>query len=336
MTDVAFLFGAGASAKVLPTVKDIPGRLEKFIKYIDSNRKDFWIIEMTDYPDKKLSEATDMLVDDLNWLLSNTKMHASIDTFAKKLFLIQDEPSLKRLKLAFSIFFIHEQADNNADNRYDAFLASIIRNHKLDFPKNVKILSWNYDFQFEKAYMEFSGKSSLSENQIILNVKEKYIRKDNIDDNFTIIKLNGTTSIYALNSGYHKLALMRELVSKKTIGDLSNLIEIFYSVRHNDDIQCSLSFAWEREAGYGGILDDAKKSLKDTEILIVIGYSFPFFNREVDRDIITAMPNLKKVYFQSLEPEAISERFESIISPGREYISVLKRDVEQFFLPNEL
>lgn len=37
-----------------------------------------------------------------------------------------------------------------------------------------------------------------------------------------------------------------------------------------------------------------------TTILVVIGYSFPFFNREVDKQIFNELNNrvLKKIYFQ--------------------------------------
>jgi hypothetical protein len=80
----------------------------------------------------------------------------------------------------------------------------------------------------------------------------------------------------------------------------------------------------------------ATEGTKFTNVLVVIGYSFPFFNREIDRKIIKAMSKIHKVYFQSKEPDALVERFQAII-PGIK-TEALKpiTDVEQFLLPNEL
>jgi hypothetical protein len=95
-----------------------------------------------------------------------------------------------------------------------------------------------------------------------------------------------------------------------------------------------LELSWEhnRNSGYYKAL---KKSIDSTEILVVIGYSFPFFNREIDRLLLKeSMPNLKKVYFQAPDCEILKERFLAI----RDDISdlVLRRDKDQFVFPNEL
>jgi len=70
--------------------------------------------------------------------------------------------------------------------------------------------------------------------------------------------------------------------------------------------------------------------------LIVIGYSFPYFNREIDREIIANMNNLKKVYFQSLDAENLKERFLSIRDDLKDNQLLVRKDCGQFLLPNEL
>ncbi|PSR03910.1 MAG: hypothetical protein BRD50_04955 [Bacteroidetes bacterium SW_11_45_7] len=45
------------------------------------------------------------------------------------------------------------------------------------------------------------------------------------------------------------------------------------------------------------------KGVRNNEILILIGYSFPFFNRKVDREIFNELKSsgvFKKIYFQDL------------------------------------
>jgi hypothetical protein len=75
---------------------------------------------------------------------------------------------------------------------------------------------------------------------------------------------------------------------------------------------------------------------KNTEILVIIGYSFPFFNREVDRQILNSMLKLEKVYIQAPDATDLAERFEAVrdqIDPPK---VIPYKEVGQFLLPNEL
>src|SRR5205085_5957769 len=98
--------------------------------------------------------------------------HPSIDTFAKKLFLTNDEYNLRQLKLILSVYFLYEQSheaekDNffqyhekvrysnlPVDPRYDFFMAALLKPSKPRpvLPDNLYIVSWNYDSQLEMAY----------------------------------------------------------------------------------------------------------------------------------------------------------------------------------------
>ena len=48
-----------------------------------------------------------------------------------------------------------------------------------------------------------------------------------------------------------------------------------------------LTFAWESQnhQRFSNSLELSKEIIKGSEILVVIGYSFPFFNREIDKEI---------------------------------------------------
>lgn len=142
-----------------------------------------------------------MLVD-LEWLRHESENHASVDTFAKKLYLKGQMDLLNKLKVSLSIYFICEQLMNKVDPRYDYFFAALLKNNVREFPEQIRILSWNYDYRFELSYSEYSGLNSLEENQEALSVYNKYEKKRFSVDRFSIAKLNGTTQL--TSSGGHK------------------------------------------------------------------------------------------------------------------------------------
>ncbi|MEO8885976.1 MAG: hypothetical protein ABI367_07925, partial [Mucilaginibacter sp.] len=98
-----------------------------------------------------------------------------------------------------------------------------------------------------------------------------------------------------------------------------------------------LSFAWEHQTD-NPFFNHLKESICNTEILVVIGYSFPFFNRDIDKLILNKFVgnNLKKVYFQAPDAEDLRERFLAINDSIHPSDLVLRKDIKQFTLPNEL
>jgi hypothetical protein len=268
--------------------------------------------------------------------LDKTANHASIDTFAKKLYLgnkRQDDHDLKKLKICLSIFFIMEQYLKKPDSRYDTFYASLL-NALHDFPSNIRILSWNYDYQFELAYAEYSGDPRISANNSHLSILQKFTRKYS-PNNFCIIKLNGSTEFHTRDF-YGNAAQIIDNFHPYRKEMIEILVKTFATSFYHPTLYSSLSFAWERDFQQPDIIEQAITATSDTEILVVIGYSFPFFNREVDRKIIKSMTNLRKVYFQAPDAENLIERFQAIREDIDPNCLIPKFDTEQFFLPNEL
>ena len=90
-------------------------------------------------------------------------------------------------------------------------------------------------------------------------------------------------------------------------------------------------------------ISNAKSGFKyvySNQTLVIIGYSFPYFNREVDRLILQNMNQLKNVYIQSLPDNAveIAQRFQNLRTDFNIKSNNLKiiTDVNQFYLPPEL
>lgn len=157
-------------------------------------------------------------------------------------------------------------------------------------------------------------------------------------DKLTSIKLNGSSNFLGRFRDLFPLLknILKDSFSKD---DMDFPLQFaFLHVKQRLRVyegRINLNFAWYHDRE---IVNKIIENYDETEILVVIGYSFPFFNREVDRKIIRAMTNLKKIYIQDCVPENIKSRFLSILPDWRErkieIISV--DDVSEFFLPPEL
>lgn len=337
---ITYLIGAGASFESLPLVREIKDRLSITIKDLEDTR-----FEPTDFfyesDTTTIQEYKNHLLESLRWLKDECEKHASIDTLAKKLYLKdRTHPNLIRLKFATSAFFMLEQL-KKLDSRYDSFLASILINDFQDFPKQVRIISWNYDNQFEMTYANYTDDHNLSNNSASLNIHSKFQNKKSFREGFGIFKLNGTVG-YQTNENleYGIEYLTGSSSFKPDKASIKKIIQAYTEGIYKHTIYSTLSFAWEEETGSeNNIIEKTKQATKDTTSLIIIGYSFPFFNRFIDRDILTNMSKLSRVYFQSKESEEVlRSRFRNVYK-GRDMsdAEMIKIDYnDQFYLPPEL
>ena len=305
----------------LPVVNEIPGRLSLMLSCLASSKKKF--------QEKRIEDNNlNSLIEDIVWLKDNTERHASVDTFAKKLYLIDNQNDYFRLKRALVVYLTYEQY-NKPDGRYDSFFASILGKDKDDLPQNISILSWNYDCQVEMAYEEYLRSDNIATTAYYLHEFDKTTAR--MDDNpyhkqdgFKVIKLNGTALI---NNGSY-------FGKDKHTDVVQSLIDLYKEITPNN---MRLSFAWERMGTkFQTLISD---SITDADVLVIIGYSFPFFNREVDRLIFKSMPNLKKIYIQDPNAEKIKIGIKSVLQESTyafQHIEMLEPDAKQFFLPPEL
>ena len=337
MTNITYIFGAGASRQALPLVYDLPDRIDVLVSRLKTEENLQLADEAFTHPLSEYNKQAvqNKFIRDLSSLADKARNHASIDTLAKKLWLQGKDQELKDLKALLSVYFIFEQAINPADKRYDAFYASILSKTIENFPSNIKILSWNYDYQFEKSYSSYSENFNIDTNQSLLNVVSKYSIGSVKQDKFGIYKINGTTSIFSETGGKlgHFIYDMNTPFDKKLIGEV---LRIYITLLLSPRTHASISFAWEDWEPGQNIVEKSITTTNLTDVLVVIGYSFPFFNRDIDRRIINSMTQLKKVYFQGPEPEEMKERFLAIRDSVPDNKLVLRHNTEQFLLPNEL
>ena len=210
----------------------------------------------------------------------------SPDLYAKFLLETGDDITYNLLKKLLSNYFTYkEELQGCFDKRALAFLTTITQQQKL--PNNIKILSWNYDRQIETA-----AKKLRPVNLSGYNTVHVFTCWPNCQDGFDskelpfLLHLNGV-------AGYD--------YSERSFAEKNNNVYNYKS----PDLTPLLSFAWEEESNdskrtfHEQRLPFAKKIAAETEILVIIGYSFPFFNRKIDDEIFKAMnKTLTKIYFQ--------------------------------------
>lgn len=308
MRDVfCYFLGAGASCNSLPLVSEVPNRLESFSSQLLN------IGESTGLKTDQLKKATD-------WLLDGVKRHATIDTFAKKLLLRGDTDDLKKLKAVTSCFFVAEQAQNPVDFRYDTFLASVIPAHtasEVRFPENLRILTWNYDTQLEKAFFGFCDDDKHVANEVTFSQK--------------VTRLNGYCGTHP--PGHLGIAY-RETLNQSTYKGIEAAVDLFgeYTKAPNE-VAADIRFAWELDTSQ--IENDVNKTLSGVTTVVIIGYSFPFFNREIDRLILSAMQQVESIYIQvpEMKHKGTKERIEALGMDLELPQTVYLSNVDEFYIP---
>ncbi|MNJ95018.1 hypothetical protein D3C87_127220 [compost metagenome] len=335
--NITYLLGAGASYNALPVVNQISERLKEFrkisIRTPNIGIPDFFskhgFEKVDDVTSPSKMEVLSDLGKSISWLILENDKHFSIDTFAKKLYLQKDFNNLHKLKITLSCFFVYLQ-NTGFDNRYDSFFASILDDLKI-LPPNLKFLSWNYDYQFEIAFSNFIKNKKLSHNQQALNVCSKGIKSPDRDsaNSFGIYKLNGTTSLIDNGNNINIL----DNINEDEIELLNEIVTYYYySIKRK--IPTTLSFAWEEENE--NYINSVSRCIKNTDILIVIGYSFPFFNRKIDTMLLKSMSKLKKIYIQDpSNSDSIEERIKSLISNLMPIDYNKIKMTDQFYIPFE-
>lgn len=344
MSKVVYLLGAGASYGIrkdsdvltmddvsliregLPIVSEINNEIKFVIGWLESV-----VVPNGEYSlmGKKceVDELKEELINGFEWMLKESSRHATIDTFAKKLYL-KDDKKYGQLKFLLSTFFMIEQILHPYDKRYDAFLANIL-NSDLTIPNNIFVMTWNYDVQLDIAYRDYNNVCGLP---MCVPLEE-----GNTNEKVKVYKINGSANYYCknqLDSSYffdnNHDALLKAIFEQLSLTTQNG--------RYSDGTT-DLLFAWENNE-FHKRSDFLSDIISDAQILVVIGYTFPFFNREIDREIFSKMPYLKKIYIQDPKPDKVKLSLKSILSM-EQFSSMISNlevidDMSNFFLPPEL
>jgi len=393
--NITYYLGAGASAYCLPVLDEVSQRLSTLKDYVsrilDDAKLLYGNLPINRGREPEILEdniiATGSLISDINWIEIELDKHQTVDTLAKKFFLNENRhEDLFKLKTVLIILFLFEQSKLSADwnfpkrkkqipdKRYDSFIATLIGDKigKTDMPNNVKIITWNYDLQFELAFQEYL-KENINKIQSKLQCVPNTMTIQNLTpidlNQFAIVRLNGVAGM-KWNRDH------TDIYSSSYLDDLKNsntpfnlLINIYSEIKESyAPIQLPVkgdgrpfkilnlfNYNWEYQKefdaelypGYKSRLEYASNIMRETDIVVVIGYSFPIFNRELDSELMSLLKNkCRKIYVQDCKPAPIVNKLlginpnfvseDEFKRTGGTGIPVVPIDyTDQFHLPDE-
>ena len=312
---LGYYIGAGASANSLPVVKDMPCLLRELANKI-----------ATCTEGDNLNGRMEEIVGDLRWLADSSEEFTSVDALARNCHFRADTEQMTRLKKTLVAFFLLEQAQRSVDPRYRDFLSylgQLDERQNVTMPTDVRVISWNYDMQFEKAHAEFLPPDDYPKVATALQVVPGLGDGGYCSKSFSIVKLNGTASM-ELSSGHVLSRRYRTLL----ISDFDDTLRQLVS-RYGEDIDHYVNFAWEDDE----FRNDALERIERVETLVVIGYSFPLVNRAIDQKVLTCRLRPRKVYVQAgTSGPAVKERLVGL-GVDAEAVRVVE-DVDQFYIPD--
>jgi hypothetical protein len=347
-TKITYLLGAGASANAVPVVNN----LEKVILYIrDLINPQKYTFPEINFNFEKNKTFINEISEQLEILAQKHKEFGTIDTYAKYLYLTNRKDELHKLKKYLSIFFILHQylfynkiPDNHfdkLDRRYLTFLISIMKENR--FSEDIKILSWNYDYQIIKASQIFSDTLIT-----VFPFAGQPINPYNLEP-INVYHINGIAGYSSLREKNRSLFVDLKSMENadETNTDIFSLIRNFV-----DDGYLLFHFAWERKELFeeinnnsisvNGKVPDRKQNLidhlKDSEILVVIGYSFPFFNREIDKQIFDYFKKdvgTKTIYYQNIKDNGNNLINQFNLQPNISIEFVDSKEQPNFFIPSQ-
>lgn len=306
---IFYLFGAGASVMqdkysnkaCLPLADD-------FVEKIDSlkilNKYKNYITSYTENAFDSINLNFEGLRDSISEFLKEISEFGTIDEAMRYYYLNNNTNQFNEFKHTIStIFYIFENIEQFRDPRYKQFLMTLIKDKKFTLPDNIKILSWNYDNQFEHACNEIQDSS----NKVNILNAENYL-KINGSAVYQPIQTNNNPKLKSVDFEYEEFNQFRVKANK-------------------------IDFAWEEEfkSKFYKRLENIEKFKinKNYNILVVVGYSFPYINHQYDLQILKSL-RPTKIYYQNLNDKTaeLTERFR------RKFIYI--NDCNRFYIPNEM
>ncbi|AZQ43805.1 hypothetical protein [Nonlabens ponticola] len=343
---ITYLFGAGASYYAVPILNGLSDKFRlvaKELKQSVSAGSRYGSFDTKPYRNTIFEFSRD-----LEHLAEMSEQYGTLDTYAKKLDLNAENESLQKLKFLVSIFFtiwqghfhkkevIEENKNqklfyNDIDSRYKSLVANYLIKASNAAPKldnNVRFLSWNYDNQLESAFsLFFKSRLNLTE----LNEQIKFLpNNESKFQNNEILHLNGVSNFW-INDSQILDRIFQQDDELSNNGIVRRIAEL-YNPSNFSKCLSLINYAWDDNSSK---LKEATRILKQTDILIIIGYSFPTFNRAIDSKLLSGHDNtFEKIIYQ--DPNASEELLElfHINFVGKSDFRILKQ-VDQFHIPPE-
>jgi len=367
MSKITYYLGAGASFFACPILEKQAEMMIKLAKY---ELHSYAYSDIFNFNiDFIQSEKSQHLINDnryeilwhIGYFGNKALEYNTIDTYARKLFLNNEFNELNLLKMSVSVFFdlwenfyeeryisleeendfgIHRDNKTNPfyykkiDKRYKSLFSVLLekKENNIELNSNFNFISWNYDLQLEETFKLFLG-NKYDKNFESINKILKFKSTNEINN---IFHLNGYRGFYS-----HKTNIDIEIKNSNDFETYWQSIDFLYSDTNRGNINFNnhIKYAWEHKFE-DKFLQNVAEVMKRTEVLIIIGYSFPAFNRQIDQFLFSHLhPNkVKKIIYQ--DPNGTSELIENLFSYPAYFESKIEilnnfKDLNQFYIPTE-
>ncbi len=344
---VVYWLGAGASFRALPIIGEMSAAFRNQHKWVRNAAKD-----------ETPADALNWYFEMMHSYAGYAKAYGTIDTYARALYLRGESDELAMLKLHLAMFFMLEQGiqekntisghvvpvsyskPESIDTRYMSWLALILQGEGR-LSDRVRAISWNYDLQVEHALGVYLGLTDLSH----LHGKEKVFvypspHEETDRTNPFLIHLNG---IAGQSHVYDKVdCLYYGLLAVNPVKFIKELFSIYWQWVNGDTamqhaMMNRFNFSWEKKPIAEQAVAYAKAAMSDAHILVIIGYSFPSFNRAVDKALFQAFNqgDGRRVVIQN--PSFTPDMFRSIMGiAGGNPVIQQDDNLDQFHIPPEM
>lgn len=356
MARITYLLGAGASANSIPMVSQIETHLRIFRTYLQAKPRQ-----------SGGADAIENYITDIDELSDELSPHVTIDGYARALYQNKVDSNarvkLSKLKSILCGLFLFEQLRKKTivadfaieteerdsfpndqlkqvatvlDPRYTHFIGKVVEQGKL--MDGIRILSWNYDLQFEIAieknigykYDEVPGTCLVYPHPTCAVQDPRPILSGLNDGTPQLVKLNGTAGVFIRKDGFYNPYIDQ---SEYFEDHIDTILSIHQEVRRYHNFNPFLNFAWERDNHAQKALTYAKQIASTTDILVVIGYSFPDFNLRVDKEIFQSS-RISKIFLQvpASDFENIQYNMEGVF-PNVQRLLQHRSNLNEFFIP---
>lgn len=335
MSELTYVLGAGASYQSIPVVKTFSSRFSFFINEMKSTLNPAHI-------------DRDTVLKFINEFYVELLAHSTFDTLFKKLFHSDNAGVTTSIyKQILNLYFLWEhfksteelkdikktddftfKKEAKIDKRYDALIAGLLKPipKKLELFRKVNFISWNYDLNLISSIKNFYF-NGYAYKDVLEQIKESD-KIWNVYNEMKIINMNGYFYSHFLDNihDYYK-ANPEKYIRER-------LLETDALISGKDERNANkISFAWEegviQKRERKGIIENAKMAIKASDTIVIIGYSFPLYNRLTDFEYFNGnVLKGKTVYIQ--DPNAI-EMIESIKSD----FSIRTNNADMNFIPQE-
>jgi hypothetical protein len=342
MDEITYILGAGASSQSMPLVTSFVERFRNFLGFLKFQSD---------------SENGQKVFEHATGFIEEVEIHLSFDTFFKKLFHQEQAVMIALYKKVLLLYFIYEhliQLDfkegpsplksmgklKNLDPRYDALIAGLLeaRRDKPNFFIKLNFITWNYDLNLFNSIKNFLFPSvSLGG---LVNVADQELNFFLVSDQCSIIHLNGLM--------YHPILNDIKPVAPGPLKEMyKSLIDNFYgSQSPMEGFSSRMKFAWESIESKRGqtelyFITKAQEFIQKSKKIIIIGYSFPLYNRQIDLSFLNSTSlQGKTTYIQ--DPDATNLKSTFSEGFGVDFVNTPLTfcepitDCKSFFVPRDV